>query len=816
MDKEGIVYGNEKMNKILKSQSAVASEIFTSSLCAGAKCNYCLGKGTLILTENLLWVPIENIKENDYVIGFKKKEKSKHWWYTKSKVIATTKRTAQTYKIITDKGEVICTGEHKWLRKSHSCFVPTIYNKPTKKLKFNKEDIKWVSSYTIFEENEDYKKGWLYGVAFGDGCFSTFINQSSNTQEKFHLRVIDDKIIDRFGKYLLDLGITPHFTPWKYNGKKYNSLILYGKNNNDWLKNLRLKTESFYRGFLGGAFDAEGSYNDNLRFSQRKGKYFNLIKESLRGLNISYIIEDKFPGGGRGNHKNVFSIRIRKLENIFKFFSLCNPILQRKKDEIFKHSIRGGTKILDIIPNGVQEVYDIQTETENFIANGMISHNCYIEKTEYLHELQKKLIEKLQSGEYIKELQSLYGDQLQALSFWGAEPTTLIPVITEKIPEIVNAFPNLKEFSFSTNMLLDPKILKDFILKVVEQGRDIKIKIQISIDGPQEITDRNRASGATYKIKNNLLNLLRLLQEYDLGKTKVEFTFKPTFDINNLIWFDQEESRFRYYLFFFDEWIDLAKGINRNKNICLNLSGVPTMAVPGTYSSADGRLFAKTCWQLGRLAEENRTRAFLKHQRGSFNTYSHRLMRLIDYSREFFSKPDMFSCSGGRSQSQLGEQQDLHLCHRTLFMNHDEYVKDLKNEGNWDFLLNQNNRIKLIKNKHIVNIENQLEIDRVFYMWSTYHHFTKQKLASGLALIKELVYSKQINEIYEDEHMAMLFSIFINFALSCPAESVLQCGSLFISPISLFRLFGASNENCFSAFEIILQECREELCRRKN
>ena len=378
-----------------------------------------------------------------------------------------------------------------------------------------------------------------------------------------------------------------------------------------------------------------------------------------------------------------------------------------------------------------------------------------------------------------------------------------------KIPEIINAFPNLKDFSFSTNLFLDPKILKDFILKVVEQGRDIKVKVQISLDGPQEITDRNRAPGATHKIKNNLLNLLRLLQDYDFGKTKVEFTFKPTFDINNLIWFDQEESRFRYYLFFFDELIDLAKGINKNKNVLLNLSGVPTMAVPGTYSSDDGRLFAKTCWQLGRLAEENRTRPFLKHQRGSFNTYTHRLVRLVDYSREFFSKPDMFSCSGGRSQSQLGEQQDLHLCHRTLFMNHDEYVKDLKNEGNWDFFLRQNNRIKLVKDKHIVNISGQFEVDRVFYIWGCYHHFTKQKLASGLALIKELVYSKQINEIYEDEHMAMLFSIFINFALSCPAENILQTGSIFVPPVSVFRLFGNG------AFEMILKEVRNELQRRK-
>jgi len=434
---------------------------------------------------------------------------------------------------------------------------------------------------------------------------------------------------------------------------------------------------------------------------------------------------------------------------------------------------------------------------------------CYIEKNDYLKELHKQLLEKLQSNTYITELKELYGDQLECLSLWGTEPMLSLQLITIKIPEIIQLFPKLKDISFSTNMILNPIILHEFIMKVAEQERKIKIKIQVSLDGPPEITDANRALGATKQIKINLLNVLKQLQNRELGETIVEFSFKPTWSIDTLRWLNEEEARFRYYLFFFDELIDLAKNANKNKNVYLSLSGIPTMAVPGTYSSDDGKLWSATCWQLRRMADENRTKPFLKHQLGFFNAYTHRLMRLVEYSREFFQKPDMFSCSGGRSQSQLGEQRDLHLCHRTLFMNHPEYVKDLKSEGNWDFLLQQNNRIELVKEKHIVNIDDQLEIDRVFYMWACFQNFTKHKIATGLATIKELVYSKQILPIYEDEHLAFLLSVFVHYCMGCPAENILQTGSIFTAPISVFRLFGNG------ALEIILDEVKSDISKRK-
>jgi sulfatase maturation enzyme AslB (radical SAM superfamily) len=433
---------------------------------------------------------------------------------------------------------------------------------------------------------------------------------------------------------------------------------------------------------------------------------------------------------------------------------------------------------------------------------------CYIEKNDHLKKLHQDIIKKIQTGEYVKELQSLYGGQLECLAFWGTEPLLTLDLIIPILPKILDTFPKLREFSFSTNLMVNPLSVIKFI-QALPKDRDISVKVQISIDGPPEVTDKNRQGSATITIKSNFLKVLRLLQNEELGKKKVKFHFKSTWSIENLNWLNGEESRYRYYFYFFDEWIDLAKGINKQKNIHLDLNGIPSMSVPGTYSSEDGKIWAKTCWHLKRLSDEQRQRPFLKHQNSLFNAYTYRLIRLFDFSREFFSKPDMFSCSAGRSQNQLGELQDLHLCHRSLFMNHPEYEKELRNEGNWDFHLQQKDRIKLVKEKHIVDINNQLEVDRVFYTWSCFQTFSKHKTATTLALIKELVYSKQISEDFADENLATLFSIFINYALGCPMENILQTGSLFTTPVSLFRLFGNG------AFQIILEEARYEFSRAK-
>ena len=64
----------------------------------------------------------------------------------------------------------------------------------------------------------------------------------------------------------------------------------------------------------------------------------------------------------------------------------------------------GYSKILSCQAIGMRKLYDIQTTTQNFIANGFVSHNCYMKAFKNLGELrldEKSLKDDLGSGNFI-------------------------------------------------------------------------------------------------------------------------------------------------------------------------------------------------------------------------------------------------------------------------------------------------------------------------------------------------------------------------------------------------------------------------------
>lgn len=80
------------------------------------------------------------------------------------------------------------------------------------------------------------------------------------------------------------------------------------------------------------------------------------------------------------NSKNMFSIRLKGgIREKIKFFSLTNPKIVRKFN-ILNRQIKGSTKIVSIENlHKKQKMYDIMTESENYFANGLLSHNCYVQ-----------------------------------------------------------------------------------------------------------------------------------------------------------------------------------------------------------------------------------------------------------------------------------------------------------------------------------------------------------------------------------------------------------------------------------------------------
>lgn len=780
----------------------VACEILTSGTCP-LDCKYCVGKGTLILMGNLLWKPIEKIREGENIIGVRQQEKGGRYQFIKTKVIATNKRLAKTIKIETNKGSIICTPEHKWLRKHHG-FLPIFSRHLTG---WRVADIKWIGCPYLFKENEQYKKGWLAGMILGDGCLidknypywgkqrGEIGKGSIQTAQKiraFALVVKDKEILDRFKEY----------SQLNFHDFIHNPDGLLGIRTNKEANYLKLKRISeretnnydWNRGFLGGIFDAEGCYSRGiLRISQKEGKVLDKIKKILTILNISFAVESY--------KSRIKTVRIRKQENILLFFSLTNPVLKRKKADFFNHTIYGNAEIQGIRKYGIKEIYNLRTESENYIANGLISHNCYIPKTPKMKKLHQEITEDLASDDLISRLKKVYGDSLEYLGFWGTEPTLTLEKLTEKISHIKREFPKLRQISFTTNLIMGVEKIVDLARACDKE--EVRLEIQISLDGPEWITDKQRNTGVTKKVVKNYASLLARLGE-DKPKTRIEIRFKPTLGIEFITLMADDIDKTVEWFRFFDELISRGKKTLEGCNARIVPSAYPSLVVPGKYTAEDGKNLARF---FETLHQVEITEKFQNYS-GSLNTYYLRWDRVGRYGHEFYIKSSMFTCSGGDSQLGLGIKDDVHICHRSYYLNYQEYRNSIlrqKDIENWDVSLLKRGLLKKLTDSYIVDLDNEKEVTRFNYVMRSYHDFTKLRMSSVNVMLIELALAGQASPIYlRSEEIRRLFCVFMNSCMTCPAENLLNTGVVHLTPVSLIRLFANG------AFETILKYyCKE-------
>jgi len=387
--------------------------------------------------------------------------------------------------------------------------------------------------------------------------------------------------------------------------------------------------------------------------------------------------------------------------------------------------------------------------------------------------MHRRICEYIKSGEFITNIKEVYGEELKHLGFWGTEPTLTLPLLQEKLPDIFAAFPKIESMDFSTSMMNKPTIIFNFINAL--RGKDFLLKFQISLDGPAFITDVNREIGAAKLIPENLKKLLKMVNEIDLGKLKIQMRWKPTLSIDNMTELNQG-GNIDLYIGYFEDINKMFRDINKQENFTLEEFYGPSLVVPGKYTSDDGKLLA----------------SFLKnyHERGRDGTYVGRVERLRSFHRELY-KRRMFTCSGG--DSNLGIGREIHICHRTFYMNDDDYIDSILKTDieNWDISLFKRKTIEMIKKYYIVDTADKDELYRFFYVMRGRHDFWRLITSYNYGMMKELALAGQVDPVYlKDDGLLETFSLFIAVGMDCPMENLLNTGSMHITPLSLLRLWG--------------------------
>lgn len=391
---------------------------------------------------------------------------------------------------------------------------------------------------------------------------------------------------------------------------------------------------------------------------------------------------------------------------------------------------------------------------------------CYIPKTSQMHALHDEVVESLKSGKAFDILKQVVGENLTELGFWGTEPSLTLPVIEDKLPLLVETFPKLKRISFSTNMT-NPDAVAHFVTE--SNKHNIDCKVQVSVDGPAFITDKNRNPGAAAMVRKNVVRLVEAASDFQLR-------WKATLTPDNIKDLADNPDKIDEYEQYFKEMGDSVQAANKNVDLARG-SSIPTISVPGKYTSDDGRTFARY--------------VRLVYSKGFSTAYLPRLRRIADFASDLHGKRSMFSCSGGDSNCGLSENQ--HLCHRSFYFDNPEYIESLAefDSDNWDISNLKNGSLKLLIDSYIVKPSDKLNMTRYNYVMRGYHDFWAFQLASTVSMAKALALAGQCERRFlEDDHYVALFATFMNVAMSCPMENILNTGSPHVTPVSEIRMFG--------------------------
>ena len=420
---------------------------------------------------------------------------------------------------------------------------------------------------------------------------------------------------------------------------------------------------------------------------------------------------------------------------------------------------------------------------------------CYISKNKALVEYDKEVQSCNKNLVYFNKIKKLFEgreDGLKCITLWGGEPTIGLENFSNTFDEYVKTFPNLFEVHTSSNMSFSNNGINKLLNRMsIFKDRLFKFKLQVSIDGPDEINNFNRNSTTKTNLNeiiiNNVIDLINFVNENDYKNIIVEIKFKPTLSIDMLNNFLQTKDDIVKYFRYFEYLIDLFREKVTSPNLIFVGPPLPNFAVPGMYTQKDGKIFSKFVELCKEIEQENKNMKVFKY----YNNILWFKRHLDDTFNDFLNDTITIEhCSACRGQFCIDSNDNIHACHRGFLDSNENYidnscnVKDLKiidqNRRSYELSkkLSRFNLNEFKNNNHLKDQINDININKDTYM------------ASVLAQIYELSQCGLISKCYkENDTLRYLAALFILKADACIQDSIMLTGSYYVKTPSLSKLF---------------------------
>jgi DNA repair photolyase len=427
-------------------------------------CSYCVSGDTPVLMSDGRIRLLEELRVGDEIYGTVRRGAYRR--YTKTRVLAHWRSRMPAYRITLGDGtSLVAGGDHRFLTERGWKFVTGAGSGAECRphLTTNNKLMGTGMFASPPEKNRDYKLGYLCGLVRGAGYIGIYpYRRVGRTNERvvhlFRLALADEEALRRAARYLSELRVATRsfvFRGATVGRKAISAIQASSRNAVERIKEIvgwqANPSDNWRRGFLARIFDAEGSYGNNtLRIHNTDPQIIDRIVHCLKRFGFAFEIETS----GKSRARPVKVVRVRGgLGEHLRLFHFVDPAISRKRD-IEGTAIKSGAnlRVKEIQPLGVKTLFDITTGTGDFIANGVVSHNCYARPThEYLGlsaglDFETRILVKEDAPELLRRELSSPRWEPQVLSMSGVtdpyQPVERKLLLTRRCLEVLAEFCN--------------------------------------------------------------------------------------------------------------------------------------------------------------------------------------------------------------------------------------------------------------------------------------------------------------------------------------------------------------------------------------
>lgn len=438
-------------------------------------CRYCLAGDTPILMADGRTRPLSEVRAGDRIYGTERVGNRRR--YVTTRVLAHWTTVKPAFRVtLRDGTQLIASGEHRFLTDRGWRHVASGACEDERRVLAPGDRLVGTGHFaTPPKGGVDYQCGYLAGIAAGHG------------------EPVDPRVLARAREFLT--------------GEESISLPIQRPD---------VPSEEWHKGYLAGVFDVDGDFSrGRLRVGRTGRAALPEVVAALRRFDFAFVVEEA------GHRSGVCRIRLTGgLGEHLRFLHTTDPA-NTGTDELSGMVLRSGLPltVATIEPLGLDlTLYDITTGTGDFIANGIVSHNCFARNTHtYLdldagQDFDSQIVVKVNAPEVLAtQLRSPRWTHEPVAMGTNTDPYQRAEGRYQLMPGIIRA---LADSGTPFSILTKGTVLSRDLPLLTEVGKDVEVGVGVSIALVDRELQRNLEPGTASPLAR--LDLVRKIVEAGL------------------------------------------------------------------------------------------------------------------------------------------------------------------------------------------------------------------------------------------------------------------------------------------------------------